>query len=192
MFANLKPENRKRSAPAAREDARSGVPPAPGDPFHNFTPTKALQNWDRERGFIPPVSANPVGDLYICWNTNALFLGLHSFDIVEPAYYRNASVPKIDRALWTVKSGSTELLTARVGSGREALYNNPAVRLENLSGLNLNVRNVAAVEIPARLLGKDHLKAGDTIELASEFVTHGRAYRVEWKGNFTLSAPVGQ
>ena len=48
-------------------------------------------------------------------------------------------------------------------------------------------RNIAALELPAKLFGKGRFKTGDTIALASTFYTHGRAYRVEWKGNFTLS-----
>lgn len=77
-------------------------------------------------------------------------------------------------------------MRARIGAGHEPLVNNPGVRVENLSGMNLNVRNVAALELPAKMLGKDRLQGGDTIELHSTLLTHCAAYRVEWQGKFFL------
>ena len=61
-----------------------------------------------------------------------------------------------------------------------------AARVVNLSGVYMNTRNIAALELPARLLGKARFKPGDTIELDSTFFTHCRADRVVWKGKFTL------
>jgi len=48
----------------------------------------------------------------------------------------------------------------------------------------MNTRNIAALELPAKLFGKARFKPGDTIELGS--TPHCRADRVEWKGKFTL------
>jgi hypothetical protein len=56
----------------------------------------------------------------------------------------------------------------------------------NISGINGNFRNVACLELPAKLFGKDGLKSGEAIEFASTFFTDGRAYRVEWRGRFIL------
>jgi len=50
----------------------------------------------------------------------------------------------------------------------------------------MNTRNVAALELPAKLFGQERFKSGDTINLASTFFTHCRSDRVEWKGKFTL------
>ena len=77
-------------------------------------------------------------------------------------------------------------MRARIGAGREPLVSDARVRVENLSGLDLNVRNIAAMEVPAELLGKDEFKAGDTVELDCTLLTHCQAYRMEWKGTFTL------
>jgi len=175
-----------RPPAADRADASHGVPPAPTDPFADFLPTRALKHWNRERGFVPPVTRAPIADLYLAWSPSALYLGLYALDIVEDAYYRGPSVPKQDRARWTVQVNGSEPIRARLGAGREALVNTDRVRLECLSGLNLNVRNVAALEIPAILLGETELKAGDSIELATSLLTHARAYSVEWRGSFTL------
>jgi hypothetical protein len=187
MFASFDGTAAKSRTLPPRPDVSSGVPTAPPDPFGNFVGASALQQWDRERGFVKPASEFPLGDLYVCWSGKALYLGLIAFDIVEAAYYRDSSVPKIDRALWTVKIGGRKIVHARVGSGREPLISDPRVRVENLSGVDLAVRNVAAMELPAELLGKDALKAGDSIELECSLDTHCAAYRIEWKGTFVLS-----
>jgi hypothetical protein len=177
----------KGGAHSRRFDASAGVPPAPPDPLEDFKPTLALKSWDRERGFLKPFSEFSVADLYICWNRKSIYLGLYSQDIVEEAAYRNKVVPPSARAEWIVtlaKSGKT--IRARIGAGAKPLVDESMVRIVNLSGVNLNTRNIAAMELPAKLFGKDRFKAGDAVELASTFLAHCRAYRVEWKGKFTL------
>jgi hypothetical protein len=172
--------------PVPRPDATAGIPRAPLDPFQDFRLTRALLNWDRERGFVPPGSPLPLADLYCGWSDQAIYLGLCAFDIVEPAYYSGSSIPKQDRALWTVRLAGGNAVQARLGAGREPLINDRRVRVENLSGVELNVRNIAALRIPAELFGKKILAAGDEIELESSLDTHFRASRVEWRGKFRL------
>src|SRR5262249_5869819 len=58
---------RKAQTGPARLDASGGIPPAPREPLARFEPMLALQHWDRERGFVPPASAEPLADLYACW-----------------------------------------------------------------------------------------------------------------------------
>lgn len=186
-FASVKLTEQKLRTPKQRLDASAGIPRAPRDPFANFVATQALRHWDRERGFVKPASEFPIADLYVCWSSKAIYLGLYGFDIIEDVYYRNKSVPKEERALWTVKLREGETIRARIGAGREAIVSDPSVRLENLSGLNLNVRNVAIVELPAERFGKKRLRTGDTIDLNTTLLTHAQAYRVEWKGTFQLA-----
>jgi hypothetical protein len=171
----------------ARADASGGVPPAPKNPFAQFTPTLALRDWDRERGFVKPVSELPLADLYVCWNERAVYLGLYSQDIVEEAFYRDKIVPNSDRAEWIVSiTGPSNPIRALIGARAKPIINDPAIRIVNLSGLNLDVRNIAAIELPAKRFGKDRFQAGDVIEFASTLVNHCQAHRVEWKGTFTL------
>jgi hypothetical protein len=178
-----------KAAPhAARPDASLGVPPAPRQPLGHFTIRLALEDWDRERGFVKPVSQFPVADLYVCWNEQAVYLGLYAQDIVEVEYYRTKAVPKVDRAEWIVTTGETNRpIHARLGPGGPPVCNTPGARIANLSGVYMNTRNIAALELPAKLFGKLRFKPGDSIELGSTFFTHCRADRVEWKGRFTLS-----
>jgi hypothetical protein len=177
----------KQQRPPARLDATRGVPPAPRDPFAQFQPNLALKNWDRERGFVPPLSDFPLADLYLAWNPRAIYLGLWAQDVVEDIFYRDKVVRASDRAEWTVSiRGSDQPIQARIGAGLEATCSEPALRILNTSGINGNFRNIACLEVPAKFFGKTRFKSDDTIEFQSTFFTHGRAYKAEWKGRFTL------
>ena len=179
-------ELKKRPA-QPRPDASQGVPPAPRDPFAQFEPTLALKHWDRERGFVTPVSEFPLADLYVCWNRQAIYLGLYAQDVVEDTFYKDKVVRTVDRAQWSVSiSGLTRPIRARLGAGLEPVVDEPAVRLVNTSGVNGNLRNIACMELPAKLFGEDRFKPGNAIEFTSTFFSHCRAYRVEWKGRFML------
>jgi hypothetical protein len=169
-----------------RPDASQGVPPAPRDPFQDFKPMLALKHWDRECGFVKPVSEFPLADLYVCWNKKAIYLGLYAQDVVEDIFYRDKIVRASDRAEWIVSGDSNKTVRARIGAGMEPIANDPTVRLANISGLSGEVRNIACMELPASLFGKSRFRAGDKIDLTSSFFTHCRAYRVEWRGEFEL------
>ena len=170
-----------------RPDASGGVPPAPRDPLAQFEPTLALKQWDRERGFLKAVSQFPLADLYVCWDKNAVYLGLWAQDVVEDVYYRGKSVPAIDRAEWIVSiDGLSKPIRGRIGAGIEPIFDEPSVRAVNSSGLNGNVRNIAGLELKAKLFGKKRFKAGDKIEFSSTFYSHCRAYKVEWKAGLVL------
>jgi hypothetical protein len=187
VFASLDGAALKSQPPLTRLDAASGVPLAPRDPFANFIPTQALRDWNLERGYVKCSSPNPLADLYICWNPKAIYLGLYALDITEDAFYRDRSVPKIDRAQWTVQMPNGASLRIRLGAGREPICSDPTVRVEHLSGVNLTVRSVTAIALTAEQWGRKKLKAGDAIELNSAFLTHGQCYRMEWKGSFVLA-----
>lgn len=177
----------KKEKHPARPDASLGVPPAPPNPLGNFTARVALEDWDRERGFVKPVSQFPVADLYVCWNKNAIYLGLYAQDFAEPDFYKDKMIPEVDRAQWIVSpSKSGKAIHIRLGPGGPATCDESSARIANLSGVYMNTRNIAAIELPAKLFGKAQFKAGDKIEFGSEFFTHARADHVEWKGKFTL------
>jgi hypothetical protein len=177
----------KKGPHPARADASSGVPPAPPNPLGQFTIGLALKHWDRERGFVKPVSEYPVADLYVCWNPQAVYLGLYAQDIAEANYYRDQHVPEVDRAEWIVSFGqANRSIHVRLGPGAPPICDEPAARIVNLSGVYMNTRNIAALQLPARLFSTAGFKAGDAIEFGSVFSTHGRADRVEWRGKYIL------
>ena len=191
LFRGLDPVVERGKGRAGRLDAGSGVPVAPRDPLGGFASPDALLGWDRERGFVPTVEATALADLYIAWTPTALYLGVYSLDPVEAAYYRTAAVPKSDRALWTVRVQGGEAVQARIGAGREPLWNRPEIRVVNRSGLGHDVSNVAAMEIPVRFIEDRRLKAGDWIEVESVLTTHARAGRVVWRGRYQLRSRTG-
>ena len=186
MFSAFDAQAERATALPIRPDATGGLPPAPADPFSDFRPPEALRRWDRERGFFPPTTPFATADLYAAWSPKGIYLGLYSLDIVESAYYRGPWVPKLDRALLTVRCDGHEITSVRLGAGREPLASEPRVRVENSSGLGNNVANVAALEIPAELWGRGPLHAGETLKLDVTLLTHGRAYRIDWRGEFTF------
>jgi hypothetical protein len=187
MAQTLDPMMIKNAQHPARPDASLGVPPAPSDPLGHFTIRVALKDWDRERGFVKPASEFPVADLYVCWNKDSIYLGLYAQDFAEADYYRNKVIPEMDRAEWVTRlAGENKPIHMRLGPDAPPTCDEPAVRIVNLSGVYMNTRNIAAMELPAKLFGRTRFKHGDTIEFGSTFFTQGRAERVEWKGKFTL------
>ena len=109
-----------KSAASPRQSvATHGVPPAPADPFHEFQSMRALMDWDRERGFVPPATPHPTGDFYHLLEPGPrCILATFVMDIVEPDYYRDRDVPESDRAAWTIRVNGGEPITARIGSGK--------------------------------------------------------------------------
>jgi hypothetical protein len=177
----------KSRAHPPHADASQGAPPAPANPLGQFTPLLALKHWDRERGFVLPASKFPVADLYVCWDRDALYVGLYAQDYAETAFYRDKTIPECDRAEWILWPGEkAKAIHARLGPGGPPKCDDPSLQLANLAGEYMNTRNIAAMRMPASLFGKRRFKPGDEIELASTFLTHARADRVEWKEKFTL------
>ena len=171
----------------ARLDASHGVPRAPRDPLGQFKPLLALKHWDRERGFVKPASEFPLADLYVCWKPGAIYLGLYAQNIEEAAFYRNKTVPEVDRGEWIICIGETNSpIRIRLGSGVTPVCAQSDVRIASVSGAYMSTRTIAAVELPAHRFGRSEFKAGEAIEFASTFFTHCRANRVEWNGRFTL------
>jgi hypothetical protein len=177
----------KSSRSPAHPDATHGVPMAPPDPLGGFEPHLALKTWDREQGFVRPVSKFPMADLYVCWSPDALYLGVYAQDVVEPAFYRDKRVPESDRAEWTVSLGTSgRAIRARIGAGTPAVVDEPTARVVHLSGVELNTRCIGAMRMPVPLFGRSAFKAGDRIEIASVFNAHCRAYRTEWRERLVL------
>jgi hypothetical protein len=182
MAASLDMDALRRECPAP-SDASQGVPPAPRNPLGQFEPNLALQQWDRETGFVRPTSPMPLADLYVCWTRQALYLGLYAQDVVEDDLYRGKTIPASDRAQWIISINGGGRIRARIGTGREPVVDHPLVRVVNSSD---HVRNIAGMEIPARLFKQKRFQRGDTIDIEVVFTAHGRAHRVEWKERLTL------
>jgi hypothetical protein len=163
------------------------VPPAPPDPMNDFQFMRAIRHWDRIRGFVPPDSKYPMGDLYLCWSPSALYLATYVVDIVEPDYYRDGKIPDIDRALWTVHINRGKPVSVRVGAGKDPVASESGIGIKSISGIYHDVRCITVIELKSQHLGKEKLRPGDEVELDTSFESHGRAYRAHWKRKFKLS-----
>jgi hypothetical protein len=178
----------RTAPPERRRDASTGIPPAPSNPMADLKPMLALKQWDRERGFVPPTSRLPVADLYACWDTDAVYLGLYAIDPVEETYYRNRKVPEVDRMEWRLRlPGRAQPIRVRLGAGREPSVPGGGVSVRSLPGGVGDTRHIAVMRVPAALLSRQRLQAGDRFSFSSTLATHARAYRVAWSGNFRLA-----
>jgi hypothetical protein len=184
-FADFQPAAIRANA-SNEANATEGVPPAPPEPFADFRPMRALKAWDRQRGYVPPANENAMGDLFVCWSPDALYLGTFVVDIIEPDYYRDSKIPDEDLATWSVTVDGKDLFRVHLGAGTEPSLNESDIKIKSLSGTYHNIRCITAVEIPVSLLGKQRLTAGDRVKIDSTFVTHARAGRMQWQGEFVL------
>jgi hypothetical protein len=173
--------------PQSRPNALSGVPRAPKAPFGHWKMREALQDWDRERGFVPPRSQAPLADLYLSWDEDAVYVGLYAIDPIEEGYYKDKKIPESDRAEWSLQlEGKTPPIQIRLGAGRKPAVSN-GFDSGNVVCVDDSVRCVAAVRLPCARFGKQKLQAGDTIRLSSRLRTFARAYRVDWAGTYRLA-----
>ncbi len=186
-FAAMKPASLKTTSSKRPMDVSARIPPAPADPLGRFQAMTALKNWDRERGFLPSSTENPVGDFYVCWSPESLYFATYVIDIAEPNGYRSGKIPEADRAEWKVQVNTESPITARIGAGQNPVIDNPAVRIASLSGTDHNVRCITAIAVPAKELGKQQFEVGDHISLKSFFDTLGRANHMEWNGELELT-----
>jgi hypothetical protein len=186
-FASANLASLKSAGTLRLPDATVGVPSAPADPLGDFLPMTALKSWDRKRGFIPPATKNPAGDLYVCWSRKALYLATIVIDIAEPDYYRDGVIPDSDRAKWTIQLDGRSPMNARVGAGKTPAIDDRSVRIASLSGTYHDVRCITAIELPAEQFGRKQFSPGDHVKLNSTFVTFGRAQCMKWDGEFILA-----
>jgi hypothetical protein len=176
------------SAPVAhRANATEGVPHAPQEPLTAANAMEALKSWDRERGFVPCLSKNPTADLYLCWDKDAVYVGLYAMDIPEDTYYRDKKIPEQDRLQWTIQPDDGGIpIVVRLGSGRLPTVTGPEAQVVDLSGKDGSVRTIAAVRIPVALFGRHLLHPGESVRIQSRLLTSARARYMEWSGEFTL------
>jgi hypothetical protein len=187
-FAEFDAEKFRSERRPERANALAGAPPAPADPFAKLRFMHARKHWDRERGFVPAASEAPLGDLYICWNPQAVFVGLYVLDPVESEVYTDRVVPEADRAEWTVQLEDGQAITSRIGGAKPAaVTSDPQVRVECPSALDGNPRLIAVMEIPAARCGRERFAAGEKIELQSSLVTHGHTDKYQWTATLPLA-----
>ena len=174
MIAAIQRANvQKNHANSILRRATNAVPPASSNPL------AGLQNWPLRQAFIPARTKAPMGDLYMSWSKESLYLGVIAMDYVDEDLYEGGKLPPEDRARWTIRINGGEPLEVRFqGTKQPASASNPQVRLSEVPGLKHQV--IAEIPMPSGL------RQGMTISLESELFTHGRADHMAWKTKLRL------
>ncbi|MCS6860109.1 MAG: hypothetical protein NZT92_07310, partial [Abditibacteriales bacterium] len=157
------------------------IPPAPANP------TAGLRVWDKARAFVSSATKFPFADLYACWEAHTLYLALYAMDYVDENLYAGGIIPESERMEWTIHlSGGRKPLRIRFGPGGKATFEGTAVPCHEWSGWT---RFTVLVELPASLLGKDRLRAGDSYRLRATLSSHSRAEHMKWDQTLYFDAP---
>jgi hypothetical protein len=80
-----------------------------------------------------------------------------------------------------------QAIRVRCGAGRPPVAYGDRDGALTLYGEDNRVRNIVIVRLPAELFGKERLQAGNVLGFSSTFLSHARAYKVEWTGRFRLA-----
>lgn len=164
--------------------AGAGVPPAPADPMAGSQIREIMRTWDRERGFVECATLFPLADLYLCWEPDALYVGVYCVFPDEGEYYRDGKVPDSDRMKWTLKMGG-DADAIHVLMGSDSDYTVQESRVKVLHGSV--TKNAAIARIPAKRLGTARLAAGQKVRFASTLTTQARSHTMTWEAELQLA-----
>lgn len=151
-------------------------------------PEDGLRGWNKRAAFIagsPNASASlPFADLYASWDEENLYLAVHAVDFAEPKLYARNVIPDSERMTWTINLGAGgQPLQIRFGANRKATVNGASVAVKEWQN---STRFTALVKLPAKLLGNQRLRAGESLRLRATLASHGRAETMEWKRELRL------
>jgi len=158
-----------------RPKTAAGIPHAPQDPM------SGLKGWERERGFIPPASGFPFADLYACADSQALYLGLHEMEYMDPSIYPGFVAPKSELPCWTVSvNGCVPIHVRFLGKAK------PSVDRSGIAlTANPNLKTSLMLKIPWRTLGLD--KAPGQVQIVSGLTSHSRGFSMSWRAEEKLA-----
>jgi hypothetical protein len=174
-----------------RAKDRVAVPPAPTQPMVGLT------NWTKSPGFVVPSGAGDpaFADLYACWDTGTLYLGIQTMDYREPNLYAGGVVPNSEQLHLQIKIGDSDPITVVATSGTDkaqtAKAGLPTISsgAATVSEIESGIRSAVMVAIPAALLNKQAFQSGENIPISATLVNHGRLESMGWTAEFQLAAP---
>ena len=82
--------------------------------------------------------------------------------------------------------GRPDPIRVRIGAGRGPAPAATGVTVASPSTVR-DVRPIAIMKLPAAMLGRAKLSAGDRFQFTATLLTHARAYRVDWAEKFRLA-----
>lgn len=165
------------------------IPRAPSEPFVSILPWQALQNWDRERGFIQPSSPASLADFYACWEPDMLFLGVYALNHEEREYYVDGMVPVEDRSKLEVFFPNSGLSITKILGIEPSL----SLRGQKVGGglihheLIYPTRSVMVLGISRQLLQSVPLGPGSEVSMEAVLVGHGGSHLASWTETLTCA-----
>jgi hypothetical protein len=183
-------ELKKASLAPLPDITTQGIPRAPADPLAGDNDRTLMLAWDRMHGFVKWVSSAPTADLYACWDSKALYLGIYDIDMAEKAFYKDNKIPEAD--LMRVQISGPGLahpidITLKDTAGKVAEQWNVDGLTIRRYGPEDNVRNSTVLELPAALFGKSAFAPGERARLHVTLLSHARGYRTEWQPDAALA-----
>lgn len=159
------------------------IPLAALDPIDLPSPGNLMLTWDRYRSFIPAMSAAPQGDLYVCWNPDALYVACYAVNLEESDYYLDGRIPISDRMRLTLSFPDSRL-TIDTQLGNEPNVN--SLQLGRPVDIPFYVlpfptRTIFVVGIPSVLLGHAQLQVGQRYQFTAELRGHANLPAGRWE-----------
>lgn len=147
-------------------------------------PEAGLVGWNRQDSFVESGAHLPFADLYACWDKENLYLAVYAADFVEPRLYERDKIPDGERMMWTINFGAGKRpLEIRFGSDSEPTIIGDKVSYREWKN---STRFTLMVKLPASLLGKNQLRAGERLRLRSRLASHSRAEFMRWDQALSL------
>lgn len=169
-------------------NSEKGVRKARGSnliPAATGRPEDGLVGWNKQRSFVEPGTNLSFADLYACWDKQNLYLAVYAADFAEPRLYGRDVVPDSERMRWTLDIGAGKrTLEIRFGSDREPTIVGADLSYKEWKGAT---RFTLMIKLPASLLGKERLRAGERLRLGSTLASHSRAEFMRWNQTLSLS-----
>jgi hypothetical protein len=147
-------------------------------------PEDGLVSWNKQDSLIEPSANLPFADLYACWDKENLYLTVYAADFFEPRLYERNVVPDSERMTWTIDLGAGKRpLEIRFGSDSKPTIVGADVSYKEWKS---STRFTLMVKLPASLLGKEQLRAGERLRLRSQLASHSRAEFMQWNQALSL------
>ena len=143
-----------------------------------------LIGWDRSRALVPTESSLAFADLYAGWDPGHLYLALHAIEYPDPYLY-GSRVPAREWMTWTVSSPSwKDPVRVHLGPGNAVtMEGRQLAHWERVSSTRITI----LISVPAALLGKRSLGAGDAASLEANLTSHRPSATVSWRATLHLT-----
>ncbi len=143
----------------------TAIPTAPADPM------KDTLNWDRLAGLVKAASGIPIADLYVCSDTDDVYVAVRTMEFIDESLYKDGKLPAQDRPLLRLSVGNWKGEVRFNGKDQKAVCSDPHVQLAEEGGLKYMI----ILKLPLSVTG-----TVDKTSIHGELFSHGRGYKMSW------------